>query len=418
MIVNDKHLRKVPVRGGPPCPISYLIGAVSAKGEGLSGHHAPWTLLTVDEASAMDDKVIEHASGWAKRIFLFGNCWPSEGYFRKAVKEGDIRDNRTGKLLRKVIKISARDSPNVRLGLEEQARGREPSGTEVVPGVLSWDEYQVKLQLLDAVLRCIKLDAEFYEGAVILLFPPAVLDRAERMAEALRGRQRKARGIGVDPAEGGDLTALCAVDEYGIIELVARKTPDTNVVVGEIIAFMKKHQCDPERVVLDAGGGKVHADRLRAQGYPVRTIGFGSAPMAEIRRRSQSVNERKDVQEDRYAYVMRNAQMYHELSLLLELDGQGNPIGELEVDGKRLVHGFAIPAEYTELRKELAVFPKLTDERGRYYLPPKKKKDPDSKIKTLTEMIGHSPDRADSLCLATAALLHKSSKLATSGFGI
>jgi hypothetical protein len=34
---------------------------------------------------------------------------------------------------------------------------------------------------------------------------------------------------------------MCAGDELGIIELVSKKTPDTSVIVGEALAFMRKH---------------------------------------------------------------------------------------------------------------------------------------------------------------------------------
>jgi len=421
LIVNHRHIRKVGA-GGVVCPTSYVTGTVSKKGEGMSGHHAPYALLLVDEASAMENEVLDHATGWSKRRYLFGNCWPTENAWRKAVEGGDVMVE--GRCFRKVKRIEATQSPNVRLGLEEKARGVEPSGRVLVPGVLSWMEYCERMATFDEVAKTIKLLAQFYLGAQLLLFPCLWIDRAARMAEALRGRPRKAKGIGVDSGEGSANTAMAAVDEMGVIELVARKTPDTNVICGEIIAFLKKHQCDPRNVCLDVGGGgREHADRLRGMGYPVRTIAFGAAPTLELKRGQYQLRERKDVLEDRYAYVNMRAQMYHELSQLLELDGAGNPVGGMEVPNPRpglppIRHGFAIPAEYVELRKELAVFPKLTDGEGRYYLPPKNKKDPNSKVKTLVELIGHSPDLADSCALACHAMLHKPHRAVTECFGI
>jgi phage terminase large subunit len=91
LIINYREIKKM--IGGTPCSISYLIGAVSRRGEGLAGHHAPHTLLLVDEASGVDDMVYERASTWAKKVLVIGNPYPSSvggTFFEKAVKGGDI----------------------------------------------------------------------------------------------------------------------------------------------------------------------------------------------------------------------------------------------------------------------------------------------------------------------------------------
>lgn len=71
-------------------PYNYLVGRVSAKGEGLAGHHAEDTLFVCDEASGMNDLAYEMSQGWAKKKLLFGNPNPCTGVFYKAVKGGDI----------------------------------------------------------------------------------------------------------------------------------------------------------------------------------------------------------------------------------------------------------------------------------------------------------------------------------------
>jgi hypothetical protein len=74
------------------CKISYLKGMVSEKGEGMAGHHAPYTLLIVDEASGVEDEVYRRASTWAKRLLIIGNPYtPSNGpsYFERMVDAGD-----------------------------------------------------------------------------------------------------------------------------------------------------------------------------------------------------------------------------------------------------------------------------------------------------------------------------------------
>ncbi len=70
---------------------------------------------------------------------------------------------------------------------------------------------------------------------------------------------------------------------------------------------------------------------------------------------------------------------------------------------------FAIPAEYTELRKQLAPIPLEYDDEGRMKLPPKGRplriqEGAVTKVTTLTELIGHSPDEADAVALAVQGM--------------
>ncbi len=299
---------------------------------------------------------------------------------------------------RKVLKISAEQSPNVRLARAQQASGLTPTDEVIVPGVLTWGEYQQRRATWDPIRACVGLDADFYEGAQVLLFPPLWLNAAEERARQLAGSFRKARAIGIDPAEGGDQTAMAAIDEWGLIELVSRKTPDTSLITGEALAFMRKHGVPAESVVFDrGGGGKQHADALRSQGHNVRTVAFGESLVLDPKRGLTMLEERLDNREERYAYRNRRAEMYGELRQLL--DTSINP------------NSFGLPAEYTELRHELAPMPLLWDNEGRMRMLPKQKKDPTSKEKTLTELIGHSPDSADSLVLAVHGMLHKAIRI-------
>lgn len=74
-------------------PLNYLVGRVSAKGEGLAGHHADVTLAVADEASGMDDQVYSMFQGWAARLLLIGNPnppGPGCRTFYEAVKGGEI----------------------------------------------------------------------------------------------------------------------------------------------------------------------------------------------------------------------------------------------------------------------------------------------------------------------------------------
>lgn len=117
LVVNHLHIRKIAVAGhtimneeGKALPprkrgsqvkavdgLSYLIGRVSAKGEGLLGHHIadvgdgiPRTLFVADEASAIDDETYDAASTWANRKLVIGNPLPCQNFFKRGVKEGDL----------------------------------------------------------------------------------------------------------------------------------------------------------------------------------------------------------------------------------------------------------------------------------------------------------------------------------------
>lgn len=88
LVLNYHEIKKMV--NGQVCPISYLIGTVSQKGEGLAGHHAPHTLFVADEASGVEEIAFERTSTWSKKRLIFGNAYGLSHWFHKAVKGGDI----------------------------------------------------------------------------------------------------------------------------------------------------------------------------------------------------------------------------------------------------------------------------------------------------------------------------------------
>lgn len=295
---------------------------------------------------------------------------------------------------RKVIHICAEDSPNVKLALRERALGLDPSGRIIVHGVLPWQDYVKRRTYWDPIRQCIGLDGKFYKGAELMLFPPTWLDYSELLDKTLQGARRIAAGMGIDPGEGGANTAISVVDRHGLLELWSQPTPDTNVIHLKVIEMMNKWALMPERVVFDrGGGGKQIADRMRAMGIGVRTVAFGESVSPDPRRIVPGVAQRVEEKEERYVFFNRRAQMYGELSEMMDPNAENQ--------------GFAIPPAYFQIRRQLAMIPKTFDGEGRLFLLPKHKKDPNSKQPTLTELIGHSPDEADSLVLALHAVLHE-----------
>ena len=96
LLVNHMHLRKV-MPNGAVDGLSYLIGRVAAKGEGMLGHHIaktgdgiPRTLFLADEASGVDNESYNRADTWAERKLIIGNPYPCENFFKHGVKGGDL----------------------------------------------------------------------------------------------------------------------------------------------------------------------------------------------------------------------------------------------------------------------------------------------------------------------------------------
>jgi hypothetical protein len=308
-----------------------------------------------------------------------------------------------GRCYRKVIRIKGEHSPNVRAALSYVHRGLTPPVKFLIPGVLPWLDYKKRRETWDPVMQCVGLDADFWEGAEVLLYPPQWLNRAEAIAEAVRLLQnRTALGVGVDPGEGGANTCWTAVDEWGILEQISLQTPDTSVIIKRTLAFTQRWGAKAEAVCFDrGGGGKQIADEMRSRGVMVRTVGFGEPVLPEPKVGSTWPHEKVDQREERYTYGSRRCQMYGALRELLD------PVREEAALAGR-PRGFGIPKELVRLRAQLAVIPLLYDKDGRLHLPPKHRTPGMSSTeKTLTELIGHSPDEADSLVLAIYAMQNK-----------
>ncbi len=413
LIVNHLEIKRWLPSLERVAPLCYIKGTVcGTKAVGMSGHHVPntgdgipRTMCVCDEASGLDNEVYKLVTAWANRMLTIGNCWTCENWFKYAVKGkpgtddkgGDIpMENRVDRFYRKVIKIKAEDSPNVRFALSQIKLGIEPDDRVLVEGVKSWSEYQRNRKLWDPERQAVGLDAEFYEGTEVKLFPKEWLDIAETNGELHKNKLgRRARAIGVDPAEGGDRTALCAVDEDGIIDLISVKTPDTSKIPKMVLDFMKKYQCAAENVLFDRGGGGYqHVCILNQMGFKVRSIAFGEIPLAvDHWKYFHTRKERRMEAEEKTIYKNRRAEMYGTLRDLL------NPAYET---------GFGIARRFVDIRSQLEPIP-LWWEDGKLLLPPKHAK-PDAKDDTkvtMVKLIGHSPDEADALVLATYGMTHK-----------
>jgi hypothetical protein len=165
---------------------------------------------------------------------------------------------------------------------------------------------------------------------------------------------------------------------------------------------MKEYGVEPECVCFDrGGGGKEHSDRLRYQGYDVQDVHFGEAVNYDPVTWMIPAGERTDRMHERSIYKNRRAQLYWLLHRKIDPGTPENPYPFN--DGKP----FGFPKEYAELRRQLSVMPTVYDEEGRICMLPKRKKATTTKTKSqpsLEEILGCSPDEADSLVLANFAM--------------
>jgi len=414
---NHMQIRKVR-NDGSFDPVSSIVGQVVNKGESLLGRHLPrgpgnlpTTLALFDEASGIHDDPYNSSTTWSHRRLIIGNPFHCEHFFKRLTKLGDLENPRVpGTFIRKIIKIRAVDSPNVRLALAEIAAGKQPSGKTLVPGVKDWDLYEMHRLVWDPMMQSVGLDAEFYEGKEVLMFPSDWLAKAQLQAARLahsKGVLRKGISMGVDPGQGGDDTSWSIGDYDGLIYQKSMKTPDTSEIPGQTIALMNEFGVSPDRVLFDlGGGGKEHVDYLRKKGYKVQGIGFGeSATDTRMMRRVKTTVERTESREDRYTYFNRRAELYGTARLAL------TPRVDPDT-GETTIYG--IPSEYTELLRQLSLMPIRYDSEGRLKLPPKNRRTPNSDEECLVDIIGNSPDEADSFVLMRYAL-HKKTSVAKAG---
>ena len=377
LLVNYLSIRKYGSAGtGEVEPLDYLIGHVTNQVESFQGHHLPndkpRVLAIFDEASGVPGEFFEASSSWAHRTLVIGNPLSTTNFFYQFCKQGDVLDPAgSGHLLRKVIHVDGRDSPNVQLGLKWKASGRTGSPPIVIPGLLAYDDYIRRDRTYDEVQRTTRLHGRFYEGEQAMLVPNDWLDSSMgRSCWSQLPPMRKVEAIGVDVAAGGrDNTCWTLVDSHGVIAQYVADLSNTMEIAGRTIALIREHSLSSSLVAMDAGGGgKQIADRLGEQGYPVTTVGFADKSSAK------------------QAYINRRAEIYGLLRERLKPDRDGGQ--------------FLLPPEAHQLRTELAVLPLMYDSEGRLVLPPKSRSSAKPGQTSIEKLLGRSPDRADSLALA------------------
>jgi hypothetical protein len=401
--INTMEVKRTVDAEGTLDPLSYIIGHVTNVVENFQGHHLPHdkprTLYIADEASGIGDPFFDAAESWFHRALVIGNPLNNTNFFYKNCKKGNVEGVKGQKgLHRRVIHIGAEHSPNVRIGKELEAMGVEPPYPSIIPGVVSYEAYLRRKANWDPIKIRTRLEGHFYEGIENLIYPPEWLDACEiefsnNNPDGYSHQTRQPiTSLGIDGGMGRDLTCWTGINRNGIGFQIEKRTPDTTVITDDTEQLINQYQINPRNVVFDAGGGgKQIADELRRRGYNVRSVWFGGAPTPQRDVKNIRPEEKEDADENKFVYKNRRAEMY---GILRE-----------RIDPSFNETTFGIPEELAKLREELALLPLLYDQEGKMYLPPKSRPEgnKNKNLVVIKEILGRSPDRADSLVLAAFA---------------
>lgn len=401
VIVQDMVVKKPGKQKGETETLDVLRCMSPDTEEGFGGRHldgskGPKMLFIMSEASDIKDEFKQAADSQRHRLLATGNPLATSGWFYNDCMAGDAANPVPGttNLFRHVIHIDGeRDSPNVVAGKQWYEAGNTGPSPTIIPGVLSYPEYKLMLAGGDAYQICTRLRGRFWDAAESKLFPFNALDAAQKLGARLRAEPRRLwrgpRAMGIDVGAGGDWTVWTVIGRYGVIDKVRKQTKNTAEVRGITIRLMRKWKIPPEYVAIDAGGGgKEHADALRDDGYEVMAIGFGS--VADIK------EEYKTMRAELYGQAAKAMAIQPHTRLMLARPTKA---------WRKAWTCLSIPPDDNLLRQDLAVMPRLYDGEGKLRLPPK---DRQGKVnrhqgtgeKTIREMLGRSPDDADSFVLA------------------
>lgn len=145
-------------------------------------------------------------------------------------------------------------------------------------------EYYKSLESLPENQRRAYLEGQwdaFDEGMDEKGYIRLILDRELQASFTNSGEHSGYRILGVDPAAGGDNSAIVLKSGHLMEILFNQKLNSTMDLVGVIMDMYRKHQCD--FIVIDRTGvGQGVFDRLKEMNYPVRSVAFGEKSEDEM----------------------------------------------------------------------------------------------------------------------------------------
>lgn len=398
--------------------------------EGFRGAHSPHVLFWFDEATApnLEDKY-KLANTQAKKFLALSNPSTLSGTFRDSFPA--VEPDKTQTIIdqygnTRCITVSGWECTNVKEKCLEQpvapiggikiADNYYPHGSPIaaddfekvqprIPGQTCYDEFMALLNDADPLIRNVyalgKFPDQDPDKQVILpdwlIEPVKFWTRWNRLC--LRAREQfhilalklleqilPVEGFGLDVAASrfGDASVLAVGGRYGIRAIHECQFSDTQQTMSWVLETANSHGVDLEQgivpIAIDWGGGYGNAvgDPLKKRNVNVIEI-HGNA--------SSNLDSKK--------YANKRAELYGEAARRLD------PAGDFRM------MPFALP-DNQRLKAELVAPEKIYagHDGEKYYITPKGRRGSDANYngKTLHEILGRSPDRADAVVYCLCAL--------------
>lgn len=381
-------------------------------GEGLSGAHGAHVMYVFDESSSIDEDLFVNSQKQAAVIICISNPRVLSGWFYDLFPKDSPNDNQTvtdNGVRRRLITFGGKDCINVKgrrlhvpiapeggIEIEDLAGGKYfatefdriptewlPHVESLIPGQMDYRKYTQIMSKPNPIERAWSGEGHFPpEDADLQVILPSWL---KRPCEEWRTRKDEisitAFGLDLAASEDKDWTVLAAGGPMGIKELYRCRKSSAMQILSWLKGIFLKIGLDPFQdyypIAIDwqGAGGHVIADLLEENGASiVRIIPQGSA-------------------ENRHLYVNKRAEIYGNLGDRLNPESDHPDV-------------FLIPDD-AELREELVAHEKVyAADMIRYRLTPKQKikSGADSKLQSLREILGRSPDSADAVAMCHEAI--------------
>ncbi|MCY3853810.1 MAG: hypothetical protein OXF77_00855 [Thaumarchaeota archaeon] len=341
----------------------------------LQGHHSPYMMVVVDEASGMsysNDETFTAikgilASGKITKLLMLGNPTNNSGYFYDCFTKLDGNEGL------KIMTISAFDTPNYKdnnisglddlkaLSFDEITKLDEAGNSNFLSlargrdWLDNYSERDINVRLLGE-FGSQDADALFDANDIKTAINRELTDDNYNPDDL---ENKEVYYLGVDVARfGSDATCFVVRQGNKIVDILKQYKKSTMETTGKIIQLMDKYQIDGSNINIDeigVGGGVV--DRLQEQNIEVNAINVaGACPNDSYQNR----------------YTNQRAMHYSNLA-------------------ERFKKGYISIPDNKELKQELLSILGGVDSRGRLKIEPKT----DFKAR-----LGRSPDVLDALMLA------------------
>jgi phage terminase large subunit len=249
----------------------FALGLSTNEPERFQGHHAPFILLVVDEASGVDERIFQAAEGFltaeGAHVLLLGNPTKLGGQFHRAFT--------VERATWHTIHISTFDTPNYT---------GEPVPPEVARSLprKGWAEEKA---------RAWGVKSPMYQVRVLGNFPSQASNAVVPLHQVEEAQARES--IAPWPALLSDVTVTCDVARFGDDETVIATRHGAQIrirehyhgrdlmqTVGHVIRAWKmlaeEAGAHPRIVIDDTGVGGGVTDRLRELGYTVTPFNGGN----------------------------------------------------------------------------------------------------------------------------------------------